>query len=102
MEADSNENAPDCVEPPIERLSLDEAKERYPDQFVVFVDFDWIDGDEDGDFRTARVLAHARTRKEAYDYARPLMTLFHQVWTVWTGEARIPLWFQLGSMSRRV
>ena len=95
MEAEPTLNASPGADSAIERLSLAEAKRRYPDGYVVFVDFDWID-DEDGDFRTARVLSHARTRKEADDLARPMLGQFHDVWTAWTGQGHIPLWFQLG------
>lgn len=49
---------------PVERLTWDEIRARYPDQWVVLVDYDWIDVD-DGEFRTAVVAGCGKTRKEA-------------------------------------
>ena len=49
----------------VEKLSWGEIKERYPDQWVELIDFDW---DEFGpDPRSGVVRCHASKRKELHD-----------------------------------
>jgi len=53
-----------------ERLTWAEMCERYPDEWVCIADIDY-DHPRVCDFRTARVVGHSKTKREAFDQARP-------------------------------
>ena len=53
-----------------DRLSWVEICARYPNEWVVLVDFDWIDDDDD-EFRTAIVLHHGTGRDTTIRDAAP-------------------------------
>lgn len=95
MESNPKQEVTGTVEPGILRLSWEEVCARYPDQWVVLVEFDWIDRNGGG-FRTARVLGQGATRKEANRVITPLPEWIRHFWTRYTGEARIPVNFRLG------
>ena len=64
--------------------------ERYPDEWVVLVEVDWVN-DTDFDFRSARVAGHGRTRKEPLVQARPLRGQYPSMGHFFTGRIRAPL-----------
>ncbi len=73
-----------------ERLTWTEICQRFPDEWVVVADADWVN-DRDFEFATAVVLGHRRHRKDAsgdVKLARPLHT---EVGCFWTGEIRGPV-----------
>ena len=69
-----DENAATVSEP----LTWKQICERYPDEWVVLVEVDWVN-DTDFEFRSARVAGHGKTRKEPLEQARPL----HDNTTAW-------------------
>ena len=54
-----------------EPLTWDQICERYPDQWVVLVEIDRGDTNHIRRFRSARVAGSGKTRREAFDQARP-------------------------------
>ena len=71
-----------------ERLTWNEICTRYPDEWVILVDIDWID--EDGDFRTAVVLGHSPDRKESLREAAPIRRGYREFAREFTGRIRLP------------
>ena len=64
-------NAAEQLAPTItEPLTWAEMCERYPDEWVCVADIDY-DHPRVFDFRTARVVGHSKTKREAFDQARP-------------------------------
>lgn len=65
-------------------------RERYPDQHVCLVDIDRIHpgGPE---FRTARVVACGKSRREAIDQARGWLARYREIGLRFTGTATTPL-----------
>lgn len=67
---------------------------RHPDQWVVLVDVDWVDKDEDTltfEFRSARVAGHGPTRREPLVQARPLRARYPEMGHYFTGQIRTPM-----------
>ena len=78
-----------------EALTWAQICERYPDQWVVLVDVDWTEQDEDiltFDFRSARVASHGPTRRETLMQARPLRPRYPEMAHRFTGQLRTPLY----------
>jgi hypothetical protein len=76
-----------------ERLTWQQIRERYLDQWVVLVDHDWQE-DDITRYNTARVLACGASRAEALAQARPALDTYHCYGCRYTGTIRGPM-FQL-------
>jgi hypothetical protein len=70
-------------------LTWEEIRARYPDEWVVLVEVDWVN-DTDLDFRSARVAGHGKTRKEPLVQARPLQSRYPAMAHLFTGPIRAP------------
>lgn len=77
---------------PLEEAAMTwkEICERYPDQWVVLVDTDWVDG-HNFDFRSARVVGHNVRRAAALAGARPVTAHCQRFGCFFTGPKRGPL-----------
>lgn len=73
-----------------ERLTWDEICARYPDQWVLLVECDWIDGNIDNDFRTAVVLAHGPSRDDTFRASEPEHSRYEEFVHEYTGPTRGP------------
>ncbi len=62
--------------------------ERYPDEWVGVVDIDY-DDPHVFDFRTARVVSHSKTKREALDQARPWWNHYKLIGCYFTGRLHI-------------
>lgn len=81
----SGEGTPLRAEPTLsEPLTWEQIRERYPDQWVVLVEMDWLH-DKGFEFRTARVAAHGKTRGEPLEQARPLRSRYTSFCNFFTG-----------------
>ena len=76
--------------PHAERLTWDEVRERYPDQWVMLVDFDDVN-DTDFDFRSAAVIGYGVHRKDVFEQARPLLDRHTSFGCFFTGRVRAPI-----------
>ena len=76
-----------------ERLTWQQIRERYPDQWVVLVEHDW-DEHYLGTYNTARALACGGSRAEAIAHARPALDAYEGYGCRYTGTIRGPM-FQL-------
>ena len=76
--------APSISEP----LTWAEICERYPDQHVCLAEIERIHA---LDFRTARVVGHGKTRRDALDQARPWRDGVAEIGFRFTGRSRAPL-----------
>ncbi len=74
-----------------EPLTWDEIRERYPDQQVCLVEIDRIHPPRGFDFRTARVVGHGKTRREAFDQARPWWDNNNEIGRYFTGKTSAAL-----------
>ena len=74
-----------------ERLTWQQIRERYPDQWVVLVDHDWHDVTR---YNTARALACGASRAEAVARAQPALDAYDGYGCRYTGTIRGPM-FQL-------
>ena len=86
--------APPEASPQAERLTREEICARYPDEWVVLIDADWIceEGEEIEDaveFRTAVVLGHSKDRREASRPVRDLPDGF-EISDLYTGKRKLP------------
>lgn len=72
-----------------ERLTWKQICERYPDEWVVLVDIQWIN-DTDFEFRTAVVLGHFASRKQASPCIKAAFQRHEEVGSYWTGVIRSP------------
>jgi hypothetical protein len=70
-----------------ERLGWLEICARYPDEWVVLGDIDWIDVDQ-GEFRSALVLGHDPQRAAAMAAAAPHLPPGTDFARLYTGEVR--------------
>jgi hypothetical protein len=70
-----------------DRLTRAEICERFPDEWVVVVDADWVN-DTDFAFGTARVLGHYKSRKEASPHIKRAFTQYSEIGSFWTGAIR--------------
>ena len=78
-----------------EPLTWAQICERYPDQWVVLVEVDWVEKDEDNltfEFHSARVATHGPTRREPLMQARPLRARYPEMAHRFTGPVRTPLY----------
>jgi hypothetical protein len=68
-----------------ERLTWDEMCRRYPDEWVVIAEIDWVD---EGcfEFSTALVVAHRKTRKEASPDVKQADKRYQEVGAFFTGR----------------
>jgi hypothetical protein len=73
-----------------ERLTWSEICKRYPDEWVVFVDAEWMD-ETDFEFGSATVIAHHKRRKDASPDVKAARTQDREVGCFWTGELRGPI-----------
>ena len=72
------------------RLSWAEICDRYPNQWVVIADADWLN-DTDFDFATAEVIATHHRRKDASPDIKTGRARNREVGCFWTGEIRGPV-----------
>jgi hypothetical protein len=72
-----------------EHLTWDQICDRFPDEWVVLVEADWVN-DRDFEFGTALVLGHYKRRKEASPHIKAAFELYPQIGCFWTGEVRGP------------
>ena len=75
--------------PEFQRMTWDEICARYPDEYVMLTEIDRI---EEGQFafRSALVLAHARTSKEVCQLTKPIAERFVHFACYYTGRAKAP------------
>jgi hypothetical protein len=84
-------NAVEGLAPSIsEPMTWAEICERYPDQRVCLVEMDRIHP-HGFEFRTARVVGHGNTPREAFDQARPWRSHYQQIGHYFTGKIKPPL-----------
>jgi hypothetical protein len=76
-----------------ERLTWKEICVRYPDQWVVLVDLDYID--KNGEFRSAVVFGHGPGRKETLRQFDPIQAGYSGFAHYYTGAIRAPISFRL-------
>jgi hypothetical protein len=82
-------NAAEQLAPAItEPLTWAEICERYPDEWVCVVDIDY-DHPHVFDFRTARVVGHSKTKREASDQARPWWNHYKLIGRYFTGRLTV-------------
>jgi hypothetical protein len=73
-----------------DRLSWTEICGRFPNEWVVLVDADWID-DHNFEFGTARVFAHREHRREASSDLGVACAEYRNVGCFFTGRIRGPM-----------
>jgi hypothetical protein len=73
-----------------ERMTWDEICRRFPDQWVVLVDADWVD-DHNFEFGNAHVFAHRESRREATKDMGVACRSFENVGCFFTGRIRGPV-----------
>lgn len=73
-----------------ERLTWDEICRRFPDEWVVLVETDWVN-DTDFTFGTAVVVAHHKRRKQASPDIKAAFLCHDEVGCFWTGEISGPV-----------
>jgi hypothetical protein len=81
-DAAARANDPAISEP----LTWEEICRRYPDQWVVLVEMDWIEDVDE--LRTARVAGHGPRRKDPLVQARPLRERHREMGHFFTGRVR--------------
>jgi hypothetical protein len=72
------------------RLTWQQIRERYPDQWVILVDHDWQEHDLSR-YNTARVLACGPTRADAVAHGRPTLDAYRSYGCRYTGTIRSPM-----------
>jgi hypothetical protein len=77
-----------------ERLTWEEICRRYPDEWVVMAEIEWVN-DTDFEFRTALVLAHHKTRKEASPSVKAGFQHYTEVGSFFTGRLIPPAYERL-------
>lgn len=76
-----------------EALTWAQICERYPDEWVVLVEVDWVEKDEDNltfEFHSARVASHGSTRRGPLVQAWPLRARYPEMAHYFTGQVRTP------------
>ena len=68
-----------------ERLTWDEICRRYPDEWVVMAEIEWLN-ETDFEFETALVLAHHKTRKEVSPSVKAALRRWSGVGSFFTGR----------------
>ena len=76
-----------AVAPNAERLTWDAVCRRYPDEWVVLADTEWVN-DTDFELRATTVIGHGKGRAEALAQARPLLERCDRFGFFFTGRAR--------------
>jgi hypothetical protein len=78
-----------------EPLTWAQICERYPDEWVVLVEVDWVEKDDEDnpsfEFHTARVGTRGSSRREALMQARLLRVRHPHMAHRFTGQVRVPL-----------
>jgi hypothetical protein len=69
-----------------ERLTWPQIRERYPDQWVVLVEYDW--DEHHAKLNTVRVLGCGASRKEAEAHAQPALDAYRCYGCRYTGTIR--------------
>ena len=69
-------------------MTWDDVHERYPEQWVVLVETDWIENHFA--FRSTRVIGHAAGRAEVLAQVRPLLPRYPDFACFFTGRVRAP------------
>lgn len=69
------------------RLTWQQVCEKYPNQWVVLVDVEWVD-DMYSEFRTAMVAGHGPRSDDSLDQAEPLRSRFPDQAHLYTGPYR--------------
>jgi len=72
-----------------EPMTWDEICAQYPAQRVCLVEVDRIDPNG-FEFRTARVIGHGKTRREAFERARPGWRRYDEIANYFTGRMTVP------------
>ena len=75
-----------------ERLTWQQIRERYPDQWVVLVEHDW-DEVNLSRYDTARALGCGASRAEAIEHAQPALGVYDGYGCRYTGTIRGPLFY---------
>jgi hypothetical protein len=79
-------NAAERIAPTItEPLTWTEICERYPDEWVCLVEIDYIHPGS-FEFRMARIVSRGKTRREAFDHARPWQAQYKLIGHYFTGR----------------
>jgi hypothetical protein len=78
------------IAPIEERLSWKEICGRFPDEWVVLVDADWVD-EHNFEFSNAKVYAHRKQRREATRDMGAACAEFQNVGCFFTGRIRGPI-----------
>jgi hypothetical protein len=73
-----------------ERLTWEEICKRFPDEWVVLTDIDWVN-DTDFEFGTAAVIARHKRRRDASPDVKAARARNVEVGCFWTGEIRGPI-----------
>lgn len=73
-----------------DRLTWKQICERYPDEWVVLVDTQWVN-DTDFEFGTTIVLGHFKSRREASPHIKLAFERYESVGSFWTGKIRGPI-----------
>jgi hypothetical protein len=81
--------APSLV-PAVERLTWSQICARFPDEWVVLVDADWVD-DHNFQFGTAMVFAHRKDRRKATADLGAACSEYQNVGCFFTGRIRGPM-----------
>jgi hypothetical protein len=68
-----------------EPLTWGEMRTRYPDEWVCVVEIDRIHP-HGAEFRTARIVSHGKTRREAFEEARPWWDHYKEIGHYFTGR----------------
>ena len=73
-----------------ERLTWAEICARFPDEWVVMVETDWVN-ETDFEFGSTNVLGHFKGRKEASPHIKAAFEQYTEVGCFWTGRLRGPI-----------
>ena len=74
----------------VERITWDEVCRRYPDEWVMLVDIDWVN-ETDFVFRSAIAVGHGPHRRDVFAQARALLDGYSGFACYFTGRIRAPL-----------
>jgi len=85
----STNTARNAIDNP-EKLTWDEICQRFPDEWVVLVDIDWVN-DRDFEFGTAAVIARHKRRRDASPEIKAIRARNVEVGCFWTGEIHGPI-----------
>jgi hypothetical protein len=74
----------------LENLTWDQICKRFPDEWVVLVDIDWVN-DRDFEFGTAIATARHKRRRDTSPDIKAIRARNVEVGCFWTGEIRGPI-----------